>query len=312
VSSAFPPREMGYRMHRDELSDSDDESGTPPLLSVVIPVWNRRRLVCESIDSALGQRPGEVEVIVVDDVSTDGTPDEVERLYGSRVRLLRMPERRGPAAARNAGVAAATGTLLGFLDSDDLWLPGKLDAELRILDQFEGADAVITDSLGFVEGRQQDATRFEEIGLLAATEGKPRWVRDCRWLWTNSSNGVSMCSMTIRRAALARIASTLFAEDLESFEDWELELRLYDRCRVVALPEVWSWVRRFDDGTRSGRAMPGTPLTREQQLEYQRIRLKIMERAQWESALGHDLRAELERCRAEIAGELARVAEGRE
>jgi glycosyltransferase involved in cell wall biosynthesis len=282
------------------------------LLSVIIPVWNRRRLVCEAIESALHQRPGEIEVIVVDDASTDGTADEVERLYGSQVRLLRMPHRRGPAAARNAGVAAATGMLLGFLDSDDLWLPGKLDAELRILEQFEGADAVITDSVGFLEGQLQQATRFEQIGLLAATEGNPRWVRDCRWLWTNSCNGVSMCSITIRRSAAARIASTLFAEDLESFEDWELEIRLYDRCRVVVLPEVWSWIRRFDDGTRAGRAVPGTPLTREQQIEYQRIRLKIMERAQWENALENDLRAELERCRTEIIGELARVDQGRE
>lgn len=282
-----------------------------PLLSVVIPVWNRRRLVCEAIESALCQRPGEIEVIVVDDASTDGTADEVERLYGSRVRLLRMPHRRGPAAARNAGVRVVTGTLLGFLDSDDLWLPGKLDAELRVLEQFEGADAVITDSLGYVEGQEQEATRFEQIGLLAATEGKPRWVRDCRWLWTNTRNGVSMCSMTIRRDAATRIASTLFAEDLEAYEDWELEIRLYDRCRVVALPEVWSWVRRFDDGTRAGRAVPGTPLTRGQQIEYQRILLKIMERAQWENALENDLRAELERCRAEIICELARVEEGR-
>ena len=285
------------------------ETPHPPLLSVVIPVWNRRRMVCEAIESALCQRPGEIEVIVVDDLSTDGTADEVERIYGSRVRLLRMTDRRGPAAARNAGVGAATGTLLGFLDSDDLWLPVNLDAELRILEQFEGAEAVITDSLGFVEGREQEMTRFEEIGLLAATEGKPRWVRDCRWLWTNSSNGVSMCSMTIRRDAASRIASTLFAEDLASFEDWEFEIRLYDRCRVAVLPEVWSWVRRFDDGTREGRAVPGTPLTREQAIEYQRIRLKIMERAQWESALENDLRAELERCRAEIIDELAHVDE---
>lgn len=276
-----------------------------PLLSAIIPVWNRRRLVCEAIDSALGQRRGEVEVIVVDDASTDGTADEVARLYGSQVRLLRMPERRGPAAARNAGVAAATGTLLGFLDSDDLWLPGKLDAELEVLDQFPGADAVITDDLGFLEGVPQPESRFAGNGLLAATDGRPRWVHDCRrWLWTNSCNGVATCAITVRRSAATRVARVLFAEDLDGFEDWEFELRLYNRCRVVVLPQVWSWVRRFDDGTREGRAVPGMPLTREQEIEYQRLRLRIMERAQWQNELPGELRTEFERCRAEIRRDL--------
>lgn len=278
---------------------------TIPLLSVVIPVWNRPRIVCEAIDSALAQRPGEVEVIVVDDASTDGTADHVARVYGSRVRLLRMPRNGGTAAARNAGASAATGMLLSFLDSDDIFLPGKLDAELRVLETFEGAEAVITDNLGFVEGVPQPLSRFAAIGLLEATGGEPRWVHDCRWLWTNSYNGVSSCGMTLRRSAAGRIGRPLFAEDLASFEDWEFELRLYDRLRVVALPEVWSWVRRFDDGTRGNRGVPGTPRTPEQHLELQRDRLKIMDRAEWQNALRDDLREEFERCRRDIAAELA-------
>jgi len=279
-----------------------------PLLSVVIPVWNRRSLVCEAIESALRQRANEVEVIVVDDASTDGTAAQVERRFGSQVRLLRMPRRGGPAAARNAGVRIATGTLLAFLDSDDVWLPGKLDAELRVLEQFDGAEAVITDDLSFLEGDAETTSRFAQNGLLAATEGRARWVSDCRWLWTNSWNGVATCSITIRRSAAERISPMLFAEDLEAFEDWEFELRLYDRCRVVALPEVWSWVRRFDDGTRAGRAVPGKPLTRDQEIRFQQYRLKVIERVEWQSDLHEDLRKEFERCRAEIAGDLAREA----
>lgn len=281
-----------------------------PLLSAVIPVWNRRRLVCDAIESALAQRPGAVEVLVVDDASTDDTADEVERVYGSRVRLIRLPQRSGVAAARNAGARVATGELLAFLDSDDVWLPGKLDAELAMFEQFRGADAVITDSHGYLEGVPQPVTRFAQIGLLAATDGRPCWVHECPWLWTNSWNGVSTCSVTIRREAAARIASDLFPEDLPSFEDWEFEIRLYDRCRVAVLPRVFSWVRRFDDGTRGTRAVPGHPLTREQQLEMQRLRLKIIQRAEWRNPLRDDLRVELERHRAEIAGDLATAQEG--
>jgi glycosyltransferase involved in cell wall biosynthesis len=282
-----------------------------PLLSVVIPVWNRPRVVWDAIDSALCQGgPGEVEVIVVDDASTDGTPESIERRFGSRVRLLRSPYRRGPGAARNAGARVATGELLAFLDSDDLWLKGKLEAELRALDEFAGADAVVSDDLGFLEGVPEPFSRFAYNGLLEATEGKPRWQHECRYLWTNSCNGVATGSMTVRRGAAARIGPSLFAEDIDSFEDWEFEIRLYDRCRVVVLPEVWSWVRRFDDGTRDGRAVPGQPLTRDQELRFQRNRLTVLERAQWQRPLDDYLVVELERCRAEAASDLARGAAG--
>ena len=71
-----------------------------PLLSVVIPTWNRARLVCEAIDCALGQKNGEVEVIVIDDGATDDTAEVVERRFGSSIKLLRMPRQGGVAAAR--------------------------------------------------------------------------------------------------------------------------------------------------------------------------------------------------------------------
>ena len=71
---------------------------TIPLLSVVIPTWNRARLVCEAVESALSQRIGQVEVIVVDDGSTDDTANMLTRNFGSRIYLLRLPSRRGVGA----------------------------------------------------------------------------------------------------------------------------------------------------------------------------------------------------------------------
>jgi glycosyltransferase involved in cell wall biosynthesis len=281
-----------------------------PLLSVVIPTWNRARLVGEAIESALLQQQGVVEVIVVDDGSTDDTPDVLAGRFGTRIRLLRMPERRGPGAARNAGVRAATGELLAFLDSDDLWLPGKLDAELRMFERFPDAEAVITDSLGFIETRPEARTRFGRNGLFAATGGEVRRLTDCRWPWTDSRNGVATCSITVRRKALPRLGETLFAEDLNSCEDWEFEMRVYHRCRVIVLPEVWSHVRQFADGTRTGRATPGQPPTREQEIGYLRDRLKVMERSHWLSGLDTYLENELQRYRADTVHQLALLAEG--
>ncbi len=280
---------------------------TTPLLSVVIPTWNRARLVCEAVESALSQRLGQVEVIVVDDGSTDGTADVLTRNFGSRISLLRLPSRRGVSAARNAGVRLATGELLAFLDSDDLWLPGKLDAEVRVLERFPEAAALVSDSLRFVGEQADDCSRFARTGLLAAAQGKARWVSECEWLWTNSMKAVQMSSMTLRRKALAQIEGTLFAEDLVWCEDWEFQMRVYYLCPVVVLPEVWTWARCLDDGARLGRWDPGKPLTREQEAGLLRGRLKVIERSHWLRGLRADLAAELERFREENIRQLERL-----
>jgi glycosyltransferase involved in cell wall biosynthesis len=280
---------------------------TRPLLSVVIPTRNRVHLVCEAIESALKQRPGQVEVIVVDDASTDNTASTLTRIYGSRINLLSLPERRGVGAARNAGVRLATGELLSFLDDDDLWLPGKLDAELRVFQQFAAAEAVVSDCLSFLDGQSAEQSFFAKNGLLAASRGQACWVSECDWLWTNSMNGVAMCSMTLRRSLLDRLGESLFAEDLLTCEDWELEMRVYYLSRVVVLPEVWAWVRIFDDGSRVDRATTGKPRTREHQIGYLRDRLKVLERSHWLRGLRTDLAAELERYREDTTRQLARL-----
>jgi len=103
-----------------------------PLVSVIIPTYNRWPMVCESIDSALAQDYPALEVIVVDDGSTDGTDEKLAERYGDRVRYI-WQENQRQAAARNTGIEAASGDLIAFLDSDDLWLPGKLQAQVRSL-----------------------------------------------------------------------------------------------------------------------------------------------------------------------------------
>ena len=221
-----------------------------PILSVVIPTWNRARLVCEAVESALSQRDGQVEVIVVDDGSTDDTGKVLDQRFRNRIKLLRLPHRGGAGAARNAGVSQATGDLLAFLDSDDLWLPGKLDAELSVFEQFPDAEAVISDGRYIIDGNFSALSRFEQNGLLAATQRRVGWMVNSPWLWTVCQNGVWICAITLSRRAVTLLGEPLFAADLNSCEDWELQIRVYQECRVVVLPEVWSHVRCIDDGTR--------------------------------------------------------------
>jgi glycosyltransferase involved in cell wall biosynthesis len=105
----------------------------PALVSAIIPTYNAERFVEEAIHSALGQTYRPVEILVVDDASTDRTVEKV-REFGPRVRLLRQ-KHAGVGAARNLGVTHATGRYIAFLDADDIWPPTKLSRQMEILYQ---------------------------------------------------------------------------------------------------------------------------------------------------------------------------------
>ena len=275
-----------------------------PLLSVVIPTWNRAQLVCDAVNSALAQRAGCVEVIVVDDASTDATAGRLEAEFGTGIRLLRLCERRGAGGARNAGARLARGEFVAFLDSDDVWLPGKLEAELRVFARFPSAEVVVSDSQNFFEGEPDGSSRFAQNGLLEATNGEVRRADDCHWLWTNSMNTVHTCSITVRREALMRLGERLFAEDLVCCEDWEFQMRLYHSCCVVVLPQVCSHVRRFMDPSRMGRGVPGRPATPEQEEILLRSRMTVMNRAGWLTELNANLEREFNRFREDTIARL--------
>ena len=102
-----------------------------PGISVVIPAYNAARLIGAAIESVLAQTRPVAEIVVVDDGSTDGTA-EVATGFGEQVRCLRQ-DNAGPSAARNTGIEAATGEWIAFLDTDDSWLPSKVEAELEVL-----------------------------------------------------------------------------------------------------------------------------------------------------------------------------------
>src|SRR5687767_14566662 len=104
---------------------------TAPTVSVVIPTYNYGRYVGDAIDSALAQTRPPDEVVVVDDGSTDDTPDRLAA-YGDRIRVVRQTN-QGLSAARNAGIRAAHGDWVAFLDSDDAFHPRKLELQLGAL-----------------------------------------------------------------------------------------------------------------------------------------------------------------------------------
>jgi glycosyltransferase involved in cell wall biosynthesis len=132
-----------------------------PLVSVVVPAYNAAAYLPGALDSVLSQDYPHVEVIVVDDGSTDDTAHAVAPYVERGVRYLDQPN-AGAGAARDAGVRAATGPLVAFLDSDDAWLPGKLTQQVAHLAQYP--------SLGLVAGAYHQT---DERGVAIATVPVP-------------------------------------------------------------------------------------------------------------------------------------------
>lgn len=105
-----------------------------PLVSIIIPTYNRASVLYYALHSVISQTMQDFEVFVVDDASTDSTPELIEYFNDPRIRYIRFDENRKSAAARNAGMQAARGKYIAFLDSDDEWLPKKLEHQVRLMD----------------------------------------------------------------------------------------------------------------------------------------------------------------------------------
>ncbi len=186
------------------------------LLSVVIPTWNRRTLLREALDSVSAcplPRGWTLEIIVADDGSTDGTAEMVEAdaRADPRVRLLGLPHCGLPGAVRNRGVERAKGSVIAFLDSDDMWLPGKLMRQLP-LHECESVTLSHTREVWIRRGREvsQAGQRHRRRGRVFSDA-----LRKC----------IIGPSTVMIDAGLYRHSGG-FREDLEIAEDYEFWLRL--------------------------------------------------------------------------------------
>jgi glycosyltransferase involved in cell wall biosynthesis len=194
-----------------------------PLVSAVIPVYNRAEKVLAAIASALDQSWEKLEVIVVDDGSTDGTAESVRSRFGGRVRLLPLPRNRGVSYARNRGIELSRGEFVAFLDSDDLWHPEKTARQLEFM--FRHPDLLLsqTDEIWIRHGRRVNPCRHH---LKPAGEIFSACLARCV---------VTPSAVMMRRVFFARVG--LFDEGLVACEDYDLWLRTACRFPVGLLPE---------------------------------------------------------------------------
>lgn len=180
-----------------------------PTVSVIIPTYDRRELVCEAIASVLAQSFYDFELVVIDDGSEDGTAEAVREFAG--VRYLWQPH-RGVSAARNLGVSQSSGKLLAFLDSDDLWQPRKLEQQVTFLAAHAGAQICQTEEIWL-----RNNVRVNPHAKHRKTSGDifARSLERCL---------VSPSAVMMRRELFERLGG--FDEDLPACEDYDLWLRI--------------------------------------------------------------------------------------
>lgn len=211
------------------------------LVSVVMPTHNRPEWLVRAARSVLEQRTADVELVIVDDASTDHTPAITAQLAEDRrVQVLRNDVTLGPGGSRNRGIAAARGDLIAFCDDDDRWLPGTARC---VLDAFD-ADA----GVGLVTAWHQVV--HEATGRVARYRG-PLTYGYRHLLWFNF---VALPFGVIRRALFPGELAVDTA--LPSCEDWDLWLRCAETRPVRTLPEVLYSYHQHRDGrvTRDGSA----------------------------------------------------------
>ncbi len=256
-----------------------------PLVSVIIPSYNRAALLCEAVNSVLQQTYQNLEVIVIDDGSTDNTT-EVMAAYGDRVRYTRRPN-AGVNAARNLGLKQARGEFVALLDSDDLWAPYKIELQVRLLRQFTDAGFIFS-NFHIFRGRSPEADLYlVSDGLATWFEHVPdridpyTWHRPFTSLTAaaldlprddfNISGGdiyrsslfcpyVLPSTALIRKAAIP--AQLRFPEFDSTCGDWEFFARMSKEkgCVYVDLPTAYN--RSHEDAVRLTRVDSSVQLGR--------------------------------------------------
>ena len=186
--------------------------------SVILPSYNRAHLLDRAISSVLAQTAPDLELIVVDDHSTDRTREVVESFADERVRYLRTERRRGAAAARNVGIDRASGEFVAFVDSDDEWLPEKLERQL-------GAFVASGPRVALVYG----ARRLDDRGTDRHPSGD---VLEALLV----GNFIGTGQILVRSECLRTVGA--FDERLPSAQDWDLWIRLAERYRFLYLDGV--------------------------------------------------------------------------
>lgn len=194
------------------------------LISVVIPSHNRVSFLKKAIETVLNQTWGNIEIIVVNDASTDATKYFLENISkkDKRIRYVNNSKSLGGAGSRNVGLALANGLYVAFLDDDDLWDKDKLEKQLNLLKQNKEASAV---SCSFTEEYPSGKTKVRLVKPLSSVQ---------EILKSNKLGGSSMCFAL--KSTFEKIGG--FDSNLRSGQDWDLWIKLNQVGTVLVCDEA--------------------------------------------------------------------------
>ena len=199
------------------------------LVSVIIPTHNRSSCIEDSVRSVLNQTYQNIEVIVVDDGSTDQTTDIVGGINDSRLRYIKLEENKGANHARNVGIRNAVGNYIAFNDSDDLWLPEKLEKQMKLM--------LLEDSeqLGCVYCVVTKYQNGESVAISPDMENIGENAIGSLRYYMLGHLFISTQSLLIKKSVLEEVGG--FQEELKRLQDWELLLRISGKYKFTLVQE---------------------------------------------------------------------------
>lgn len=237
-----------------------------PRVSVIIPCFNHGRFLRHAAESVLTQTMADLELIIVDDGSTDETPTVLAGLDDRRVRPITTPN-RGVSAARNAGLEMVRGEFMAFLDADDLWAPDKLARQVAIMDSEPDVTLVFTDLRRFSPTDEMLERQFAFVPELSGIPTRP----------SRAGNGAVILDdafaalVPLRQlpawvqTSLLRAAATAdlrFPEGIRLAEDLHYIMRAYRRGRAAYIAEPLVAVRRHEQNSYDAHADMLRPVIR--------------------------------------------------
>jgi len=194
------------------------------MVSVIIPTYNYGRYIQQAIDSVIAQTYSPIEIIVVDDGSTDETEETVRRY--AKIKYIRQ-ERLGVSAARNTGIEACTGKIIAFLDADDTWEPGKLERQCALFDS--------NNEVGLVHCGMREFDDVTGESIATYLNGAEGWMADNLLLWDGPVIVGPGGTIVVRREVYDEVGG--FDTRQKVGEDWDFCYRIARKYKVGFVPE---------------------------------------------------------------------------
>lgn len=243
------------------------EKNSMPLVSVIIPVYNSEQFICEAVDSVLNQTYTNLQIIVVNDASTDNTLKLLSEYQDSRIQIITLTQNMHAAYARNMALPHVKGKYIAFLDADDLWYPTKIEKQVHILENNAQYCACFTWAY-LIDENNNRVIPYDESTLFLhnAFHVENLNQKECLLYFLTKGNYINSCSSLIRTDVIKKIGGqNLSLIQLHDFEHW---IRLVSYGEIYMLCEELTIYRRIRNGQSISASNTVTRIRSENEMVY--------------------------------------------